>query len=81
MLVLLNLIFQRAKTDKNVIVDSRGFFSINKQLEWFQDPVVRNIMQYVDRTSVKEEFCLVNQLGMVIPPEYLSTGCKTAILV
>lgn len=78
---MLNLIFQRAKTDKNVIVDSRGFFSINKKIEWFQDPVVKNIMKYVDKIVVKDGFCLENELGMVIPPEYLSTGCKTAILV
>ncbi len=34
---MLNLIFQKTKTDKTVIVDSRRFFSANKKEEWFQD--------------------------------------------
>lgn len=78
---MLNLIFQKAKTDKTVIVDSRRFFFANKKEEWFQDKVVQNIMWYVDNAKLVEGFCIRDRLGKIVPPEYLSTGCKTAILV
>lgn len=78
---MLNMIFQRAKAkdpDK-VIVDSRAFFSLEKKEEWFRDPFVRRILNEVDHVECIDGFVLRNEEGIVMPPEYLSTGSKTAI--
>lgn len=80
---MLNLIFQKAKAKdpKTVRVDSRDFFSIEKKVEWFQDPFVQQIIREVDHAECEEGFVLRNEEGIAIPPEYLSTGAKTAICV
>lgn len=80
---MLNLIFQKAKAKdpKTVRVDSRDFFSIEKKVEWFQDPFVQQIIREVDHAECEEGFVLRNEEGVAIPPEYLSTGAKTAICV
>ncbi|MCI8562026.1 MAG: DUF4869 domain-containing protein [Lachnospiraceae bacterium] len=79
---MLNLIFQRKKANgKMVISDSRQFFNTNKKAEWFQESYVQKIMEYVDGSKLIDGFCLKDRNGMTVPPEYLSTGAKTAILV
>jgi len=78
---MLNLIFQKGKTSMPVYVDSRNFFSMNKKEEWFTDRIVQTIMDYVDGTVLVSGFVLRDRMGRTIPPEYLSTGCKTAILI
>ena len=78
---MLNLIFQKRKTTMPVYVDSRTFFSINKKEFWFTNKVVQIIMDYVDGTKLVDGFVLKDRLGRIIPPEYLSTGSKTAILI
>lgn len=80
---MLNLIFQKAKAKdpKTIRVDSRDFFSIEKKVEWFQDPFVQQIIREVDHAECEEGFVLRNEEGVAIPPEYLSTGAKTAICV
>ena len=46
---MLNVIFQtsKAKDPSKVIVDSRFFFSKNKKKEWFADPFVQSIINFV----------------------------------
>lgn len=80
---MLNLIFQtgKAKEPSKVCVDSRDFFSLHKKKEWFQDPFVRRIIREVDKAEVIRDFVLENDEGEAIPPEYLSTGTKTAICI
>lgn len=80
---MLNLIYQRAKAKdvRSVRVDSRAFFSNKKKVEWFKDPFVQEIIGTVDHCRVIDGFVLENEEGNVIPPEYLSTGSKTAICV
>jgi hypothetical protein len=38
-------------------------------------------MRLIDGAKVIDGFVLEDRLGTVIPPEYLSTSCKTAILI
>lgn len=80
---MLNLIFQtgKAKDRSKVCVDSRDFFSFQKKKEWFEDPFVQRIIREVDHAEVVRGFVLENDEGEAIPPEYLSTGAKTAICV
>ena len=80
---MLNLIFQtgKAKDKSKVCVDSRDFFSLHKKKEWFEDHFVRRIIREVDHAEVIRGFVLENDEGEAIPPEYLSTGAKTAICV
>lgn len=80
---MINLIFQinKAHDPEKVQPDSRAFFSMNKKKEWFEDPFVQRIMQEVDGASVISGYVLKDRSGEVIPPEYLSTGTKTAVCV
>lgn len=80
---MLNLIFSRykAKEGVQVHVDSRAFFSLNKKSKWFQDPYVQEIIKTVDGATVVDGLVLRSSEGEIIPPEYLSTGSKTAICV
>lgn len=80
---MLNLIFQRnkAKNPKDVLIDSRGFFSRFKREEWFSDAFVQEIIHTVDKAEVISGFVLKGYDGSVIPPEYLSTGSKTMICI
>lgn len=50
-------------------------------MEWFSDPYVQRVMKEVDRVEYVDGFVLKNEEGIAIPPEYLSTGAKTAICV
>lgn len=78
---MLNLIFSRykAKDGSFVHVDSRAFFSAEKKSAWFQDPYVQEIIKTVDGATVVDGLVLKSRDGEIIPPEYLSTGSKTAI--
>ena len=80
---MLNLIFSKHKAKEGVIVhpDSRMFFSIEKKAAWFQDPYVQEIIEKVDGATVVDGMVLKSRNGEIIPPEYLSTGSKTAICV
>lgn len=78
---MLNLIFQKAKTNLHFIPDCRLFFSNNKQEEWFKDPFVQEIIKEVDSAELIDGFCIRDRLGKTVPPEYLSSGSKVAILI
>ena len=80
---MLNVIFQRskAKNPDDIIEDSRFFFSKNKKKEWFEDPFVQQIIHFVDKAEVIDGMILKDRFDNIIPPEYLSTGSKTAICV
>lgn len=80
---MLNLIFQRnkAKNPDKVWVDSRGFFDTKVNDDWFKDEFVRNIIESVDKAKVIEGCVLKDFEGKIIPPQFLSTGTKTAICV
>ena len=80
---MLNLIFQKAKAEDpgKVYVDSRWLFSQKKEDAWFQESFVKQVIDFVDKASVVDGCVLRSKEGKIIPPEYLSTGCKTAICV
>lgn len=80
---MLNIIFQTAKANnpKSVIVDCRQFFSLYKKVSWFEDPFVQKVMQVIDGVKYISGFVLETKEGIAIPPEYLSTGAKTAICI
>lgn len=80
---MLNLIFQKrkAKGAKHVYPDSRSVFELHKKVEWFEDPFVQKIMKEVNKVTLVKGFVLETESGVAIPPEYLSTGTKTAICI
>lgn len=80
---MLNLIYckENVKDKSKVCIDSRPFFSEVKQADWFQEPVIQSLLKNIDGTTVVDGFVLQNGNGEIIPPEYLPTGVKTAILV
>lgn len=80
---MLNLIFQRnkAKNPKDVLIDSRGYFSRFKKEEWFSDKFVQEIIRKIDNAEIISGFVLKGYDGSIIPPEYLSIGSKTMICI
>lgn len=58
-----------------------AIFQNHCKAEWFKDPFVQHLMKYVGGTTLVDGIVLKNAEGESIPPEYLSTGTKTAILV
>lgn len=80
---MLNVIYQISKAERNkeVIEDCRFYFSRKKKEEWFQDPFVQAVIKIVDKAEVVSGMILKDRDGQIIPPEYLSTGTKTAICV
>lgn len=81
-LIMLNLIFCKDKAcGKKVIIDSRPYFRQFLKKEWFSDSVVQNIIKLVDNSECMGDYVIKNSAGELIPPEWLSTGVKTAILI
>ena len=78
---MLNVIFTKEKAKSKVVTDSRMFFSTHKKAEWFQDPFVQQIVKTVEDAEVIDGFVLKGKYCEAMPPEYLSTGSKTAICV
>ena len=56
-------------------------FKLAKQPEWFDDPFVKQLIEDIDGTKVLYQYALLDKNGKGIPPEYLSNGCKSVILM
>lgn len=56
-------------------------FKLAKQPEWFDDPFVKQLIEDIDGTKVLYQYALLDKNGKGIPPEYLSDGCKSVILM
>lgn len=75
------MVFHSKAAKGKVYPNCKHFFSKSKQESWFQDDVIKRIINHVDGATVVEGLVLRDRDGNIIPPEYLSTGCKTAILI
>lgn len=82
---MMNLIFQKAKAKDptKVRVDSRRFFDNNvvSNEKCFNDPFIQDIIKTVDGATVVQGPILKSREGKIMPPQWLSTGAKTAICI
>lgn len=77
---MLDIIFGRENLGNKVKqfhLDSRAYFSIHKQPEWFEDEFVKRFLKTVDGTEVLFQEALKDYRGKGISTEMISTGCKT----
>ena len=58
-----------------------SWFRFNYSEEWFEDPLVAEIMADVDKSSYKGNQLIVNDVLGPIPPERLSEGVQTLICI
>ena len=57
------------------------YFDVNFEEEWLEDGMVREFIRVVDKTEVLSSHALKSEVLGVIPPAFLSTGCKSLILL
>ena len=67
--------------DKNVILSVDVYFNNTYDETWFDDPFIRKIIRIVDDSEVQDRHCIMSSVLGQIPPERLSGGAKTLILL
>lgn len=77
---MLNIIYGRL-SDDNFIYDPSWYFDINYESEWFEDEFIREMILDVDGSTVEKGEVIISQIFGAIPPQKLSGGVKTLILL
>ena len=67
--------------DKDAILSVDTYFNNTYEEVWFDDPFVRKIIHVVDHSEVQDRLCILSPVLGQIPPERLSGGAKTLILL
>ena len=65
----------------NVIYDTSTFFDYSYSPSWLQDPLSQRIIKSIDNGTVFGANAIDTKVLGVIPPEKLSTGTKTLLLM
>ena len=66
---------------ERTIINVNGYFNLNKEKDWFNNPIVKRIIKDIDNTdAIKDEYLESPVLG-AISPDRLSGGCKAVILM
>lgn len=65
----------------DVIYDSSTFFDYSYSPSWLQDPLSQRIIKSIDNGTVLGANAIDTKVLGVIPPEKLSTGTKTLLLM
>jgi hypothetical protein len=66
------------------VTNIKSYFLRNMRIEWFADPFVVRIIKEVDKTDVipfRDSYIIDSPVFGIMPPERLSTGCKSLILL
>lgn len=64
-----------------VIYNTSVFFNNTYSPEWFEDPFAQEIIKSVDRGTVLGPNAIDTKILGIIPPEKLSSGTKTLLLM
>lgn len=67
--------------DKSAILCVDTFFGNVYEYEWFDDPIVREMIRDIDHSTVLSSQCIQSPILGQIPPEMLSGGVKTCIML
>lgn len=67
--------------DNNAILSVDMFFNNTYEDEWFDDAFVKKIVSEVDGSEVSDRQLIISPVLGQIPPERLSGGAKTLILL
>lgn len=67
--------------DPEAILSVDTYFNNTYDDDWFDDPFVWKIISEVDDSEVKDRQCIISPVLGQIPPERLSGGAKTLILL
>lgn len=65
--------------DKDAIIDIDTFFIHSYSPDWFDDPVIREMIKDIDGSEVTSSSCIVSPVLGAIPPSKLSGGVKALI--
>lgn len=81
---MLNIIFNRGTRDienKNYVFSPDTYFKYNYEEEWFEDELVKEMVQDVDSSTVLSAHAIASPVLGVIAPERLSGGVKALIIM
>ena len=67
--------------DKSTILAVDSYFNHTFEYEWLDDPFVREMIQDIDNSTVLSNQCIQSPVLGQIPPEKLSGGVKTCIML
>lgn len=81
---MLNIIFNRGEKDiedANYVFSPDTYFKYNYEEEWFDDALVKEMVQDVDASTVMSAYAINSPVLGIIAPERLSGGVKTLIIM
>ena len=67
--------------DMDQVAYGPRWFKYNYDISWFQDPFVRKMIEEVDKTRYIDGYIFESPVLGPIPPEKLSGGVKTLIMI
>ena len=75
------MIHIRFERSPNTLVTASNYFNYNYEKEWFRDPLVKQVVQDIDHSTVIADAVIDSPVLDIIGPEKLSNGAKTLILM
>ena len=75
------MIHIRFERSPNTLIGAGKYFDYHYEKEWFRDPLVKQIVQDIDHSTVIADAVIDSPVLDIIGPEKLSTGAKTLILM
>lgn len=69
------------RTTPEVIIRTDGYFNFNYDPEWFNNPLVKEMVLDVDKSEVLGPHCIQSPVLGQIPPTKLSGGVKALIMM
>ena len=67
--------------DEDAVLSVDTYFNNTYEEEWLGDPFVKRIIKMVDDSDVQDRQCILSPVLGQIPPERLSGGAKTLVLM
>ena len=67
--------------DTRAVLNIDFYFNHTFRHEWLNDPIVKQMIKDIDNSEVLSEYCIQSPVLGQIPPERLSGGVKTCILL
>lgn len=65
----------------DILYDPNSYFDLEFEEEWMLDPLVKEIIEDVDKSKLIAPHLIDSPVLGPIPPQYLSGGTKTLILI